>query len=115
MNQNATFDPEACVVVEDNIEALKIITDFGVIDLLHPKPPNNVAHFTFQTKTHFGCASNHVGFENEKDNGYIVVLLPKLKFTIADATKFFADVIKSTSTTKLFEFRVADVAPLGAN
>lgn len=115
MNPSVTFDPEACILINDNIQAMKVITDFGVLNQLVPKPPNNVAHFTFQTPTHFGCASNHVGFSKESDNGYCVVLLPKKRFTFIDASQFLAEVLDKSSVNGKFEFSLIDVAPLGNN
>jgi hypothetical protein len=112
MNPNVTFDRDEIVVIEDNVEAMKIVVDFGMINHLVPTPPNNVSHFTFQTKTHFGLASNHTGFSSESENGYIVCMLPKTKFTFIDATKFFGEVLSRTSFSGLFEYRFIDVAPL---
>lgn len=98
-----------CCVITDNIQAMKIIIDLGLLDHLVPIEGKNVCHIPFRSATHWGCASNHTGFEDEKENGYVVVMLPMSRFTVNEADAFFSDVIRQTSTGRL-EYREVRVA-----
>lgn len=116
MNLNITSDPsalndrDAFILIEDNVQAMKILTDAGVLGLLKPKPPNNATFCFFQTPTHWCCGSFHMEFSENKDNGYSIAMLPKTMMTAIEANKFFAEVISETSENKQFDFAVVELA-----
>lgn len=94
-----TYDKDQKYIVSDNIEALQLIVDQGILDLLVPKPGTNSAFYSYQTEHHYCLASNHIGHGTERDDGYLVVMIPKSSTTFQDATEFFAYAITETSET----------------
>lgn len=116
MNINLTSDPaaikdrDAFILVEDNVQSIKILTDAGVLGLLKPKPPNNATYCLFQTDSHWCCGSYHENFAEAKENGYSVCMLPKTVMTIVEAHQFFGEVIAETSGKKQLEFAIVEIA-----
>jgi hypothetical protein len=92
-----TYDPDQDHLVDDNVEAMRLIVDRGVLHLLKPKPDQQfVAHF-YETEHHYCMASYHCGHELEKDNGYGVYLASKKKHTADQAADHFAYAISQTT------------------
>lgn len=100
-------------IIGDNVEAMKVIVDAGVLNLMKPKGTANTAYYCFEREHHWCLASNHIGHELEKDNGYMVLMLPKSKFDKELAASAFADCIHENSAA--ITFGVETVAPLNSN
>lgn len=101
------YDPDKQYVVEDNTEAMKLIVDQGVLDLLRPKDGGNFASYAYQTEHHWCLASSHSGHEVKDENGYAVCMIPKSRFTREQAASGFADVIRSTTDGITFGWATA--------
>ncbi|HZV36625.1 MAG TPA: hypothetical protein VFB72_18755, partial [Verrucomicrobiae bacterium] len=56
----------------------------------------------------FCLASNHTGHENQRDNGYVIIQLPR-GFTRHEAASFFADIITEQGGRRV---EISDVMPL---
>lgn len=92
-----TYDKDQKHIISDNIEALQLIVDQGILDLLVPKAGANSAFYSYQTEHHYCLASNHIGHGTQEDNGYMVVMIPKTDWTFKEAAQFFADAIVETN------------------
>jgi hypothetical protein len=92
-----TYDKNQKYIIEDNIEALRILVDLGVLDLLTPKPGANSAYHCYQTEDHYCMASYHTGHGTKVDDGYLIVMVPRTEWTFKQAAHFFADAIVDTT------------------
>lgn len=87
------YDPDEVYEVVDNVKAMCLLVDAGVLGQLKPRGTANTTHYNFQTVSHWCSASNHIGHEKESDNGYMVIMIPKSKMNIEQAGQFFATMI----------------------
>lgn len=87
------YDPDETYLVGDNVEAMRLLVDAGILDQLKPRGTANTAHYHFQTADHWCSGSNHIGHEKESDNGYMVIMVPKSKMDMKQAGQFFATMI----------------------
>lgn len=108
-----TYDPDKTHLIENNTEAIRLIVDQGLLNLLRPRDGGNFASYSYQTEHHWCLASNHCGHEDDKDNGYAVCLIPKSKFTKEEAAYGFADAIYAT--TEGITYGYEPVPPLKHN
>lgn len=91
------YDKDEKYIIEDNTECLRLIVDQGVLDLLKPCPGANSAYHCYITEHHYCMASFHTGHGTKKDDGYLIVMVPKSKWEFRRAAEFFADAIVDTS------------------
>lgn len=93
-------------VIMDDVEVIRILTDEGVLDKLGPErdgnPEHNQASHCFERGEFWCMAVRHWNCVPESDNGYILTMLPKSRFTKQDAVRFFAEVLNETSVSKEF-------------
>lgn len=95
---NLTPDPAENYVVDDNIKALKLIVDHGVLQNLEPKNHGrwNRVVCLYQTETHHCCATNHYDNSDESENGYMVIMISKIKSSVEEAERFFNEMLSET-------------------
>lgn len=91
------YEADKDYVVPNSIEAMKVIIDRGVLDLMKPEGSANTAFHCFETEHHWCCASNHIDHEDEKENGYMVILLAKALHEKETAASFFCHCISETT------------------
>lgn len=107
------YKPGEQYIIGDNVEAMKVIVDAGVLSLMKPKGTANTAYHCFEKEHHWCMASNHIGHELEKDNGYMAMMIPKTKMDKTQAATFFANCIHENSEAITFGWET--VAPLNSN
>lgn len=107
------YDPDEQYIIEDNVEALKLIVEQGVLDQMKPIGTANSSFYAYSTPTHWCLASKHIGHDEDKDNGYCIILMPKSRVSVDDATSFFADCIRET--TSAISMSWLPIAPKGNN
>lgn len=108
-----TYDPNELHSVEDNIEAMKLIVDQGILDLMVPQPGGMFVAHGYQTEHHWCLATYHCGHELEKENGYAVYMVPKSKWNMHDAMLRFGMAIAETTEGITFGFK--NIGALGKN
>jgi hypothetical protein len=106
-------NPDEPCIIWDNIEAIKVLTDHGLLHMMEPKPGANTTYHSFDTKDHWCLASKHIEHATDHDNGYMIVMLPKNKTSQEDASHFFAECIAENSEG--VSFGIKPIAPLKAN
>lgn len=84
-------NPADVIVVLDNIEAIKILTDAGMLSGIAIVPPFNAAFAVFPTATHYCMAEKHINHPDPTDNGYAVLMLPKDKIPLEEAAQFIRE------------------------
>jgi hypothetical protein len=99
------YDPNKVHIIEDNIEAMRLIVDKGFLDLLVPKPGQQFAAHCYESEHHWCCASFHCGHAEKKDNGYAVAMIPKSTHTKQEASEGFAECIQETTVGITYEHR----------
>ena len=92
-----TYDRDQKYIIEDNVECLRIIVDLGILDLLQPVEGANSAFHCYETEDHNCLASYYTGHGTMKDDGYLIVMLPKTEWSFDRAAQAFADCIVETS------------------
>lgn len=102
MNTNQTpaipvYEPDELYVIDDNVEAIRLIVDQGILDLLKPSPGGQFAAHCYETEHHWCMASYHCGHAEETDNGYSVCMAPKSKHSADYAAEMFAHCIHETT------------------
>lgn len=100
-----TYDPEEIHSVEDNVEAMQLIVDMGILDLMVPKPGQNFVAHVYGTQNHWCMASYRCGHADEKDNGYAVYMIPKTKFSKDETAQRFGYAIVETTDGITFGFK----------
>lgn len=84
------------IVVTDNIEVIRILTDRGILHMLDfsaSDGDNNVKFYHFADDGHWCQASHHAGHEDEKENGYMLLKIPKSEMSKERAASFFCDMM----------------------
>lgn len=106
--------PEGVLIIDDNVEAMKICVDQGILtNLLPPKDStSNVGYHAFQRGEHWCLASYHLGHEKEEDNGYMVVMVPTYMLTKEQAGAFFLELMKENGNGVL-QFVWKDIKTAG--
>lgn len=99
------YDKDRLYIIENNIEAMRLIVDKGFLHLMVPKPGQSFAAHCYETEHHWCCASFHCGHDDDKDNGYCVAMVPKSKHTKEEAAEGFADCIHETTVGLSFEYK----------
>jgi hypothetical protein len=104
-----TYDPNEIHSVEDNVEAMQLIVDRGILHLMVPKPGENFMAHVYETQHHWCMASYHCGHEQEKDNGYAVYMVPKTQWTREEMAARYSHAIIETTEGITFGFsRIGD-------
>lgn len=83
-------------VITSDIECARILTDEGLLDKLVPQEEANMAATFFERWEHYCMAVKHWGHADPTDNGFIIIMLPKSRFSRMDAARFFAEAINDT-------------------
>jgi hypothetical protein len=91
------YDPDRDHLIEDNVEAMRLIVDQGVLHLMKPKPGQQFVAHCYETEHHYCIASYHCGHDNPIDNGYAVYMASKSKHTSSQAADHFAHAINETT------------------
>lgn len=113
---NTTDD--APIIIADNTEVIKALTDMGVLHFLEvtPDDEDNVKFYHFTEENYWCQASHHTGHEDDKDNGYMLIKVPKSKMTSEQAAEFFLDMmITNRETPGLPTWSYKDKPPLKFN
>lgn len=101
---NEVFDSGA-ILIKDDTECIRILTELGVLDKVRPFPPHNQASHAFDDEEFWALAVCHTGCLLPTDNGYCICLLPKITITKEQACLFFSDLLWECSESKRFEQR----------
>ena len=88
-----TYPTASPVVIDDDVECIKILTDHGLLNAMMPGEGFNICFGRFYTDTHYGIASYQRGNARPEDNGYLVVLLPRSEISAIGASEFFAEFV----------------------
>ena len=92
------YPPDEIVVIHDNAECVRLLTEHGLLDVLTtPEPPYTKCHVHFNTDTHWCQAIYFSGYRQQHDNGFVITLLPKSGFCEPLAQGWFASVIVDLS------------------
>lgn len=76
-------------VVSDDIEAIQILIEHGLLDQCQIKPGCNQAHVFFEHEDQWCIGVNCIGHANPTDNGYAVIQIPKSEATKEEASELF--------------------------
>jgi hypothetical protein len=97
---NAMFAGRA-LILDDDTECRRILTEQGLIDKLHCQPPHNKATATTVATVRgqrcYVHASHDYGHARPQDNGYTILALPVEHWSQAEAVKFIAELMGETS------------------
>lgn len=86
------------VIIMDNVECMRILTELGILDKLYPEPPYTRAHAFFEFKDCHCVAAYDKGHAEEKDNGYSIVMIPYALMPIEQSHALFEDLMEKTQT-----------------
>lgn len=114
MNRMSEGTGDEPIFISDNIEAIKILTEKGLLNLLKPRGTANSAFHCYEEKDHWCMASNHIGHELEKDNGYAIIKVPKTAMDKEEAGSLFANCIRDTTEGEI-SYGFERIAPLKNN
>lgn len=78
-------------VVTDDVEAIQILTEHGLLDQCRPKPGCNQSHVFFERGDDWCIGVCCIGHESASDNGYAVICLPKSELTESEARLLFLE------------------------
>lgn len=92
------IDLNGARIVMDNVEAMRILTDVGIVDKLQPVPPWTRAHTYFEYGEFWCVGTYDKGHELEVDNGFGIVMLPKSSFTSQEAYELLELMMEETKT-----------------
>ena len=98
------YDPDKIHLVENNVKAMQLIVDRGILDLLVPRPGGMFVAHAYETEHHWCLATYHCGHEDEKENGYAVYMAPKSQWSSTDAALRFGYAIGETTEGITFGF-----------
>jgi hypothetical protein len=109
--------PNGFVLIADDVEVMRILTDHGLLDKLvpinTPGRDDNQVSVCFESAYHWCLATRHWGCEIPSDNGYLLGMAPKRTFTKEEAVHIFAEVLHNTSVRKDFMLRLFDKTEIG--
>jgi hypothetical protein len=100
-----TYDKDQKYIVDNNVEAIKLIIDHGVLEQMTPADGANSSFYSYQTDDHYCLASYHKDHEDDRDNGYMVIMVPKNSWTFNKAAQFFADCIIDNTESISYEYK----------
>ncbi len=90
------YDPNKDHFIDNNVEAMRILVEANVLQkLTPPNPIQNSGYNCFDNGTHWCLGSYHRGFDEDKDNGYGVVMRSKNGVSKEEAAADFASIILS--------------------
>jgi hypothetical protein len=69
----------------------------SLLEKLIPASGANSAFHAYETEHHWCQASKHIDHDDDIDNGYMVIMIPKTKMGKEQAAMFFLDMVTSTS------------------
>jgi len=87
---------EAAVMVMDNEVCERLLFEAGQLENLRKKPQNprhTMSTLFFNFNKHYIMAMLHYGHSLEKDNGYVLTMLPEKFIGKEEAAKFFGEII----------------------
>lgn len=87
------------VLIADNAECIKILTEVGLVDKLQPRPPWTRVHTYFEYKGCWCAAAYDKGHEKECDNGFSIIMLPKGLMTADAAYQLLKEVFDAAVET----------------
>lgn len=95
MNRMTTDTSDSPVIIADNTEVIRILTDRGELHLLEVAPGeyDNVKFHHYAEADYWCQASHHTGHPEAKDNGYMLIKIPKTKMNKEEAAGFFLDMM----------------------
>lgn len=85
------------ILVMDNTEAMRILTEVGLIDQMTPRPGFNTTHAMFGFNDYWCLGSYHRGHAKEEDNGFQIVMVPKESMSAEVAEEMFNEIIEGTT------------------
>ena len=88
------IDKSIIIVVTDDQECHKLLTDAGILDKMMPKPPQNTVWACFTFRGHACLAANSVGFGDSINNGCVILMIPLKDNDPIEVADFFASVYK---------------------
>jgi len=100
-----TYNKDQPYIISDNVEALQLIVDRGLLNDLKPIPGANSSFHSYHTDDHYCMVSHHIEHGDDKDNGYMVVMVPKNSWTSNRAARFFADCIAHNTKSISYEYK----------
>lgn len=97
-----TYDSNKDYFIENNVEAMRILVEANVLQrLTPPTEKQNTGYNCFDNGTHWCLGSYHRGHDEDKDNGYGVVMRSKNGVTREEAAADFASIILAMSHENL--------------
>lgn len=92
---NRISTDDSPIVITDNIEVIRILTDRGILHMLDfERDTDDTVKFYHFTEDDYWCqASHHAGHVDNKENGYMLIRVPKSKMDKEQAASFFCDMM----------------------
>lgn len=80
---------DTVTVIYSDATAKALLASENMLQAMIPKPPFDHTSVIWANETHFCTASYDCGHENPKDNGYIVIAVPKQLLPIEQVADLF--------------------------
>lgn len=80
------------ILIPDNVECIKILTELGLVDKLQPEPGFNSCTTFFDYQDCYCMAAYHKGHPDENDNGFMISMIPHAMMAPEDARELFEEV-----------------------
>lgn len=104
------YEPDKTYLIADNTEAMKLADH--VLHLMKPRDGCNQTHHCFETDHHWCQVTHFTGHEDEKENGYSVVMVPKKAKSKLEAAVFFEDIRRNTREAGYEHLSYAEFHPI---
>lgn len=116
MTMNETKDSP--IIIADNTEVIRILTDRGILHMLEIQPGeyDNEKYFHFSDDEYWCQAVHFAGHKEDKDNGYMLIKIPKTKMSEESAADFFLEMmVANRQPGGVTTCRMKDKKPLSFN
>lgn len=100
-NGSADLQPGAFCIIEDNVEAMRVLVGHNKLHCLKHREGFNAAHVAFSAKKHWVLGVNYRGHELPEENGYMVIAWPKEIVDKAEFHKQVANLLTNTIEGKM--------------